>query len=29
MDPYLELEPYWKDFTPRFITDLANDLLRQ
>ncbi|MBI3461463.1 MAG: DUF4058 family protein, partial [Planctomycetes bacterium] len=27
MDPYLEKEPYWSDFTPRFITSLANTLL--
>jgi hypothetical protein len=27
MDPYLDKQPYWGDFTPRFITALANILL--
>ena len=27
MDPYLELQLFWGDFTPRFITVLANNLL--
>jgi hypothetical protein len=29
MDPFLEQQPYWGDFTPRFITTLANSLLAQ
>jgi hypothetical protein len=27
MDPYLEKQPYWGDFTPRFISFLAHELL--
>ena len=29
MDPYLEQQPYWGDFTPRFVTALANTMLAQ
>lgn len=29
MDPFLEMQPFWGDFTPRFITSLANVLLGQ
>lgn len=27
MDPYLELQPYWGDFAPSFLTALSNCLL--
>ncbi|MCA9223131.1 MAG: DUF4058 family protein [Planctomycetales bacterium] len=27
MDPFLELPPYWSDFTPKFLTAISNSLL--
>jgi hypothetical protein len=27
MDPYLEMQPFWGDFAPRFLTELSNSLL--
>ena len=27
MDPYLELQPFWSDFSPKFLTALSNQLL--
>jgi hypothetical protein len=27
MDPYLEMQPFWSDFTPRFLVAVGNELL--
>lgn len=27
MDPYLEMQPYWGDFAPTFLTEIRNELL--
>lgn len=29
MDPYLEIPPFWGDFSPRFLTAISNALLEQ
>ena len=27
MDPYLEMQPFWSDFAPKFLTAISNQLL--
>jgi hypothetical protein len=27
MDPYLEMPPFWSDFTPKLLTAISNELL--
>lgn len=27
MDPFLEMQPYWSDFAPKFLTAISNELL--
>src|SRR4051794_12023938 len=27
MDPYLEMQPFWSDFAPKFLAAISNDLL--
>jgi hypothetical protein len=27
MDPYLEMQPFWSDFAPKFLTAISNELL--